>query len=254
MKTESFVGGVIARIEQADCASCGHCEDVCAFSAIRIDEEDHFVVDPVRCEGCGVCHAFCPTGAARLDPRVSGDWFVSKTDQGPMVHARLGIAEENSGKLVTLLRKTARKMAEEQEIPLILVDGPPGIGCPVIASLTSSDAVLIITEPTLSGEHDMLRARALCKRMGIPSALCINKYDLNMELTGKMIAEAQKENIPVLGKIPFDPDVTRAMVAETCLVDASSGPAAQAVHALWDAISDWKPERTPSSGIIGAIA
>lgn len=235
-KAEEFSGGILPTINPDHCTDCGTCLEVCAFSAITSTHPPH--IDPVRCEGCGICYDFCPAAAISLAPRISGTWFHSETAGGPMLHARLGIAEENSGKLVTLLRKEAKHLAEEGEFPLIVVDGPPGIGCPVIASLTGADLVLMVTEPTLSGRHDMLRLAGLCKKMRIPVCLTLNKWDLNPDMANAMGEEARERGIPLLTAIPFDPEVSSAMIQGKSLTEISSGSAAQAIHQLWKDVTD----------------
>ena len=195
-------------INKDKCVECGLCRELCRWNAISED----FIVDEIECEGCGVCYHFCPEGAVEFPEKVCGKWFVSETRFGPMVHARLGIAEENSGKLVALVRQEARKIAEERGLSMIITDGPPGIGCPVISSIGGASAILIISEPTVSGIHDMERVLQLADHFQIPAMLCINKFDLNREETEKIESFAQKRNIPVVGKIPFDPVFTKAMI------------------------------------------
>lgn len=253
-KTEAFSGGILPEVDAGQCIGCGMCQEVCTFSAILMTEENKATIDPVRCEGCGVCHHFCPQEAISLLPRISGDWFLSDTPKGPMVHAKLGIAEENSGKLVTLLRKTAREIAEKSRIPHLIVDGPPGIGCPVIASITGSDLVLVITEPTVSGRHDMERVIRLCSRMGIPLCVAVNKWDLNPEMAELLAEEARKSGIPVVGKIPFDPAVTAAMVREKSLVETSDGPASRAVRKLWCEVEKQLATAAPTAAIGGTLS
>ena len=175
VRRELFAGGNRARIKAGHCTACGKCEEVCRFDAILFDGpgngvlEKTFRVDPVACEGCGVCAWFCTEGAIEFGPVVNGEWFISETRFGPMVHAKLGIAEENSGKLVSTVRSNARRIGEERELNLVLIDGSPGIGCPVIASITGANLVLVVTEPTLSGLHDLERVADLTRHFGIPA-------------------------------------------------------------------------------------
>ena len=178
-KRTEFQGGGVAVIDPQRCTSCGTCVDLCRWSAIGPD----FVVDEIACEGCGVCVDFCPEQAIDFPIKTCGQWFISDTRCGPMVHARLGIAEENSGKLVTLVRQQAGQLAEAKGIDLIITDGPPGVGCPVIASVGGASSALIVTEPTVSGIHDMARAIELCRHFKVPVMVCINKFDLNLENT-----------------------------------------------------------------------
>jgi len=208
LKEEEFRSGHVAIINQDRCTQCGLCRELCRWEAIRED----FVVDEIDCEGCGVCYHFCPEDAIEFPEKVCGKWFISETRFGPMVHARLGIAEENSGKLVALVRQEAKKIAEQKGLELILTDGPPGIGCPVISSIGGATAVLIITEPTVSGIHDMERILELTNHFNVPAIMCINKYDLNQKETEKIEAFARQKGIPVVGRIPFDLTFTKAML------------------------------------------
>ena len=185
LERHEFFGGRKAVVREADCLGCGDCRRRCRFGAVarrdRSPAGQVFAVDPFSCEGCGVCVRFCPASAIDFPERSCGEWMVSATRCGPMVHARLGIAAENSGKLVSTVRREARRVAEAEGRSLIVVDGPPGIGCPVIASLTGASLVLAVTEPTLSGEHDLARVLDLARHFGIPSAVCVNKWDINPE-------------------------------------------------------------------------
>ncbi len=230
LKKTEFKSGSVAVIDKNKCIACGLCMEYCLFDAISED----FVVDPISCEGCKVCVEMCPEKAIDFELQVCGDWFISETRMGKMFHAKLGIAKENSGMLVSLLRKEAQKWAEENDLPLIITDGPPGIGCPVIASITGTDAILIITEPTKSGLHDMERVYKLAKSFNIPVMLCINKYDLNKDITSEIKSFAEKENIRFLGAIPYDRNVTKAMVKEKCVYEFdSNAPASKAIYEIW---------------------
>jgi len=179
MARHDFQSGSTAVINKDKCTECGLCLDLCRFGAIS----DDFEVYPIECEGCGVCVYFCPEKAIDFPVNTCGEWFISDTRFGSMVHARLGIAEENSGKLVSLVRREARKLAERDGLDLILTDGPPGVGCPVIASIGGADAVLIVTEPTVSGKHDMERVVQLAAFFKVPAMVCVNKADLNLEMS-----------------------------------------------------------------------
>jgi len=233
VEKNDFIGGSKATIIADDCSGCGLCTEVCNFSAISED----FLVDPIECEGCGVCHAFCPEDAVDFQPRKCGEWFTSTTRFGPMVHAHLGIGEENSGKLVSLIRKQAQILAQENQLELIVTDGPPGIGCPVIASITGASAVLIVVEPTVSGLHDMKRVAELALHFKIPAMVCINKYDLNTEMTLAIESETEKLNLHTVGRIPFDPAFTMAMVnGKTIMEYAPASELAETVNSIWRAI------------------
>jgi len=228
-----FEGGGVAIIDPERCTGCGTCIDMCRWSAISPE----FVVDEIACEGCGVCVDFCPEKAIDFPTKTCGQWFISDTRFGPMVHARLGIAEENSGKLVTLVRQQAKQLAEEKGIDLIITDGPPGVGCPVIASVGGATSTLIVTEPTVSGIHDMSRAVELCRYFKVPVMVCINKFDLNPENSAKIENIARDAGLPVVGRIPFDPNFTRAMVQGKTLIEYDeNGPASESVRQVWSAI------------------
>ena len=226
-----FKSGAEAEIHSEKCTQCGLCVEMCRFNAIK----DDFVVDGIQCEGCGVCVYFCPEQAITFNEKTCGQWFVSKTRFGPMVHAKLGIAEENSGKLVTLVRQQAKKIATEKALDLIITDGPPGIGCPVIASLGGADAVLIVTEPTVSGIHDMDRVAQLAEHFKIPTLVCINKYDLNMDQTHAIKQFAEKKGLKVVGEIPFDKEFVESMIAQQTIVEYNpNSETAQAVKKIWE--------------------
>jgi MinD superfamily P-loop ATPase len=232
-QTSEFSGGHLALINEKKCTSCGLCLDLCRFDAISTD----FQIDPVSCEGCGVCVDLCPEKAIDFPSQKSGDWFISDTRVGPMVHARLGIAEENSGKLVSLIRRQSRQIAEQDGYKLILTDGPPGIGCPVIASITNSEAVVIIVEPTVSGFHDIQRVTELANHFGIQSMLCVNRFDINIEMTEKIENFARSQKCTVLPRIPFDPDFTKAMVEGKTLIEyASTSSTAKRIQLVWQNI------------------
>jgi MinD superfamily P-loop ATPase len=229
-----FKSGHTADIDENKCTECGQCLDLCKFGAIS----DDFKVNPVDCEGCGVCVYFCPEKAIDFPENTCGEWFISDTRFGPMVHARLGIAEENSGKLVTLVRQESKKLADEKNINLILTDGPPGVGCPVIASIGGASAVLVVAEPTLSGIHDMERVIQLAKHFKVPAMVCVNKFDLNRDLTRDIEAFAEGEGLSSLGRIPFDPIFIEAMVQGLTVFEYNTGSkAGAAVRQIWQNLS-----------------
>ncbi len=228
-----FMGGSIAEINQDGCVECGRCLELCKFDAIS----DDYVVDPISCEGCGVCVDLCPEETIAFPVQKCGEWFISNTRFGPMVHARLGIAEENSGKLVSLIRQETKKLAEENGHELILTDGPPGIGCPVIAAIGGATALVIIVEPTVSGLHDMKRVAELAAHFKVPGLVCVNKYDLNKEMSEQIERYAKEKNMQILGRIPFDPAFTWAMIAgENVLEQAPDSEAAAAIRKIWGEI------------------
>jgi MinD superfamily P-loop ATPase len=230
VRRTDFRSGNSAVIHNDLCTECGLCREMCRFNAISADYD----VNPIDCEGCGVCVHFCPEAAIGFPVNTCGEWFVSNTRFGPMVHARLGIAEENSGKLVTLVRQEARKLAEAKNLDLILTDGPPGVGCPVIASIGGAGAVLIVTEPTVSGKHDMERVVQLAAHFKVPAMICVNKFDLNLALTRDIEKYAEDRNIACLGRIPFDPIFTKAMIqAQTIFEYDGQSTVGEAVRGTW---------------------
>jgi MinD superfamily P-loop ATPase len=229
-KRYDFQGGGIAVIDPDKCTQCGLCRELCRWEAIS----EQFEVDSIECEGCGVCVDFCPEQAIEFPLSTCGQWFISDTRFGPMVHARLGIAEENSGKLVTLIRQEAKKLAEKNKLDLIITDGPPGVGCPVIASIGGATALLIVTEPTVSGLHDMERVAQLADHFKVPCMVCVNKFDLNTDQTQAIEKLAKEKNMTVLGRIPFDPVFTKSMVqGKTIFEYNTESIVGQAVKQLW---------------------
>lgn len=229
-ETMAFKGLKAAQIDPEKCIQCGKCVELCRFNAIK-----DFEVDPIHCEGCKVCVVNCPVEAIDFVERICGYAYNSETDYGPMAHARLTPGMENSGKLVTLVRQNAKKIAEDQEKDLVLVDGSPGIGCPVIASIANVDASIVVVEPTLSGIHDLKRALDLLKHFEITPYVVINKYDINREHTSDIDDFCAEEGILNLGHVPFDPEVTRSMVAGKPIVVYKTGsPAAVAIKNVWN--------------------
>jgi MinD superfamily P-loop ATPase len=228
-----FWSGQLAHIDPDKCTQCGLCQDLCRFDAIR-----DFEVDPVSCEGCGFCSHICPAEAITMKENLSGHWFISDTRYGPLVHARLGIAQENSGKLVAQVRQQARKIAEERNIGYIISDGPPGIGCPVISSLSGTSLALLVTEPTLSGIHDLERVLSVCRHFGVPAVVCINKYDINEENSRQIEDYCLKQGVEVAARIPFDNAVTEAIVRGVPVVEYSDGRVSREIEKMWQNISE----------------
>ena len=233
-REEVFEGGRSAKIDQAECVECGECTVACRYDAIS----DDFVVDPISCEGCALCCNICPVQAIKMEPSRRGRWYISKTRHGPMVHARLGIAEENSGKLVALVRQQARLIAERDDLEYIIVDGPPGIGCPVISSITGTDLVVVITEPTISGLHDLQRVVSLANHFSVRSLVCVNKYDLNTQFTDQIENYCNSVGSTFLGRIPFDNIVTEAMVNGKAVVEYSeNGGVSEEIRRIWTQVN-----------------
>ncbi len=253
VRREEFTGGAKARIKPGHCTACGKCEELCRFDAVWFDGPGNgrvpktFRIDPLTCEGCGVCVDYCAEKAIEFTPAVCGQWFISDTRYGPMVHARLAVAAENSGKLVTQLRRTALELANSTGLELVLCDGSPGIGCPVIASLTGASLALFIVEPTTSGLHDFSRVAELSAQLGVPGILAVNKADLNLQMATSLEQAAQRYGIAVANRIPYDSEVTRAQIARQTVVEASDGPAAQALRLLWAHVEQRLRATSPST-------
>ena len=235
--------GKEASIREVDCINCGICKDNCKFNAVKVSYDKKknrnlYLVDPISCEGCGVCVRFCPVKAIDFEERLAGEWYVSSTHFGSMIHAKLEIAGENSGKLIATIRNKSKKIAAEKNINLIIIDGPPGIGCPVIASITGTSTVLIVTEPTVSGLHDLERTIELVEHFKIPCLICINKFDINFDLTKKIEELANLKNIPVVGRIPYDKLVTIAQINGKSIVEYPESIAGENIKTLWKKVEE----------------
>jgi MinD superfamily P-loop ATPase len=231
-----FSGRNQAVIDPEACTACGRCAEVCRFAAVLGSPDDGYTIDPIACEGCELCRRVCPAEAIRMTPVVNGAWMLSETQFGPLVHARLGVAEDNSGKLVTLVRNEARRVAEERRLPLVIVDGSPGIGCPVIASLAGAHLVLAVTEPTVSGQHDLGRVLQVVRQFRLPFTVCVNKADLNPGLTTRIVDEVTAAGAEFVATVDYDPAVTHAQVAGTDVI-AYGGRAAAEITRVWEAVS-----------------
>jgi MinD superfamily P-loop ATPase len=233
VETQEFSGSKIAVIDEAKCFEWGLCRKKCRFGAITAD----FTVDSISCEGCGVCTVVCPANAVTLIERKSGNAYVSKTKYGFMAHALLNPSEGNSGKLVTLVRQNAKNIAKQENTSLIIIDGPPGIGCPVIASVTGVDAGLVVTEPTMSGIHDLKRALQLLEHFSVTPLVCINMYDINVDNTEKIMRFCRENKVEVVGKIPFSPKVTEAMVNGKTIIECfPQEVVAKEIERVWEKI------------------
>ena len=251
LQRSQFSGGSRARIMPGHCTACGKCEEVCRFDAVFYDGpgngrvEKTFRVDPIACEGCGVCAWFCAENAIEFAAVNNGEWFISDTRHGPMVHARLGIAEENSGKLVSIVRAEAKKFAAKRKLDQVIIDGSPGIGCPVIATITGADLVLVVTEPTLSGLHDLGRVAQLTKHFGIQTLVCVNKWDLNAELATEIESNARPIGVEAVGRIRYDRAVTEAQINGQALVEYTETGAAEDIKGLWSRVSAKLGDQSP---------
>lgn len=229
-----FVQGLEFQINKDLCTGCNKCVKLCRFDAISED----FVIDKISCEKCGVCAFFCPEQAIESKDNECGEIFISETEQGPFIFSKLGIGEGNSGKLVDRIRKDIKNLAEEANVEKIYIDGSPGTGCPVIASITGTQLVVIITEPNLSAMHDLERAVELTAHFRIKTLVCINKADINPDVAGRIKEFCNARNIQVAGEIGYDPDFIEAQKAGKSIISFSDGPAVQAVKELHKAIQE----------------
>ena len=230
---QEFWSGQIASIDESRCTRCGLCQELCRFKAIN-----DFKVNRSSCEGCGFCSHICPSEAITMKENLAGHWFISDTRYGPLIHARLGIAQENSGKLVATVRKQAREIAEKQKMDYIISDGPPGIGCPVISSLSGASLALLVTEPTLSGIHDLERVLDVCHYFSVPALVCINKYDINEVNSRQIETYCHTEGADVVAKIPFDNVFTEAMVHGMPVVKYSADVVSRRIKHLWQNVAE----------------
>jgi len=245
-----FTGGQRAVIDPESCTGCGLCAEKCRSEAIverprgraasRTGSDGLSTVcevDPFSCEGCGVCSHVCPAGAVIMEDTVSGRWFVSDTPHGPLVHARLEPGEENSGKLVTQVRNKARELAGELGKELIIIDGPPGIGCPVIASLSGISRALVVTEPSLSAIHDMERVLEVCRHFDVAAGILVNRFDLDEGNTRSIEDLAARREIPVLGKLPYEPAVVETLVRGRTVVEDGETEVSRGLRDVWEKLT-----------------
>ena len=237
LERHDFVNGREAVIRADDCVGCDVCADLCRFDALRQARHPSgkaiYKIDPIGCEGCGVCVRFCPSKAIDFPDRLCGEWMLSDTRCGPMVHACLYAAAENSGKLVATVRREARRIAEAKDLPLIITDGPPGIGCPVIALLTGASKVLAVTEPTVSGEHDLERVLQLTRFFEVPVAVCVNKWDINPDVTERIERKAENLGAACIGRVRYDKAVTTAQIQRKSVVEIESA-AGDDIRQIWE--------------------
>lgn len=235
-ETHDFLSGNTAVIRQDTCVSCDLCLEKCRFGAVR-EEKGRFLVDGSRCEGCGVCVDLCPARAVDFPERHCGHWFRSDSRFGPFIHAQLGPGEENSGRLVTLLKQQAREHAREHGLETILCDGSPGIGCPVISSLSGATLAVAVVEPTPSGRHDFIRVADLCDHFRVPVAVVLNKADLNENESDALKTFCAERGYTIAGALPFSPDVTAAMVRRQAVTESASALAAE-LERIWRGVLD----------------
>ena len=235
-RKEAFISGKEAVVNQAQCTGCGLCASACRFDAFSQDEDGTYRVQSLHCEGCGLCVRICPEQAIEFVDRNCGDWMVSNTRFGQMVHARLHAAGENSGKLVTLVRKEARKIAETQGSQLLLVDGPPGIGCAVISSVTGASAVLLVTEPSVSGLHDLERVAALARSFEIPVFVCVNKADIDPQTTERIREKTEEAGNYFVGTILYDESMVSAQLAGMSAIEFDTGENRDRIKHIWEQI------------------
>jgi len=234
--TEDFYSGELAFIEQSDCIRCGKCKDVCRFDAINV-KLNRFIIDPLSCEGCGYCARICPAHCIRNKERLAGQWFISNIKTGSiMVHARLGIGAENSGKLVAKVKSEAKEIALEERKDFILVDGSPGIGCPVVSSLSGASFVVLVTEPTVSGLHDLKRVYELVKKFNIKAGCIINKADINPVKCAEIAQYLAEEGIVHLADLPYDESFTKAMTQGQTIVEYDHGFLKDLVTDSWEKV------------------
>ncbi|MFC1501356.1 ATP-binding protein [Elusimicrobiota bacterium] len=224
-----FKSGKSALIDSTKCSECGKCIEICRFDAVNKD----FIVDDISCEGCSFCSYICPEKAIEMKEKTCGEWYISDTRYGKMVHAALGIAEENSGKLVTLVRTRAKEIAEKKENDFVIIDGPPGIGCPVIACIGGVDIALVVTEPTMSGFHDAQRVIDVTRHFNVPVKLIVNKYDLNTDMTKEIENNARKRGVEVIGKIAFDKSVVEAVSRGKTIIEYADGKTKKEIVGIW---------------------
>jgi MinD superfamily P-loop ATPase len=244
-RQEEFFSGHEAVIDPQVCSRCGTCASLCQYGAIQTVGDD-FVVDPGRCEGCKVCVTFCPEGAVQFPEKHCGAWYLSNTRFGPLVHAQLFPGGENSGRLVMVLKREARKLAEARGADLILCDGTPGIGCPVISSLSGAHLAVAVTEPTPSGRHDLERLADLCGHFQVPLAIIINKYDLNLEEASRLETYCRERSYPLVATLPHDPVITRAMIQGLVITELPETELSCGIGQAWvriEALAGLCPEK-----------
>ena len=233
-----FVGGISVEIRPDECTGCGKCIKVCRFGAIERTEDGKYLIEPASCEGCGACQIVCDDMAIASSDAMNGKWFVSETRFGPMTHAVLGIAEENSGRLVTLVRNLATDVAgESRRTGAVVMDGSPGTGCPVIASVTGARYAVVVTEPTVSGLHDLERILDLTRLFRVETGVVVNKADLNADMTGKIWAVVKKRGVEVLGELPYEERFTEAQIEGRTLLEYAECDTEKKIESIWKRVN-----------------
>ncbi len=249
--SHDFMGGSLAEIDATGCAGCGDCVTVCRYDAILPDPRNDLVywIDPIACDGCAACVYACPNEVISMVPQQEGHWFESVTSAGRLFHAELFPGKENSGKLVTLVKQQARLYAEDHNLPLVIIDGPPGIGCPVISACAGTDLCLIVTEPGQAGLHDLKRILGTLQHFRIPAVICINKADIYQEGARQIKAYAAEQGIEVIGEIPFDEHVLKAMIAGAPITSLfPESPASVKIQSIWYNLRQLLfPEKVPNA-------
>jgi len=242
LEEHDFLGGSVAVIDVNKCQGCGACEQTCRFEAIFPPGSENglnYRVDPIACDGCAACVYQCPEQAIRMEIQLAGRWFRSDSRYGPLFHAELRPAQENSGKLVTLVKQQARLLGLDTSADLVIVDGPPGTGCPVISAASGADLALIVTEPSAAGIHDMERVLELARHFRLPALVCINKADIYREGASQIQEFCRQDNVEVVGSIPFDSAISRALVqGEPVTANQPAAPASLALVKLWQQVMD----------------
>lgn len=232
IEKDEFVGGKKASIDESICIKCGKCEGVCKFNAI-----ENFTINPFLCEGCGACTLVCPVNAIKLEDEKTADTFITELDKGIISRAEMGIGSDGSGKLITELRKNGKRFNKDEK--LTIIDGSPGIGCAVIASITGSNAVLVVTEPTKSGLEDLKRVVELCKHFGVFTMVCVNKFDINEEVTKEIENFIYENQIVLVGKIPYDDMVMKSINELKPITFYKDSIAEKAIEAMWSNMTEY---------------
>ncbi len=235
LETHDFMSGQLALVDPETCSACGVCAEVCRFDAV-IPGDEAYRIDSLSCEGCAACFYQCPEEAIRMEEQHAGQWFRSNSRFGPLFHAHLFAGQENSGKLVTLVKQQGRLLALDTGAALLLVDGPPGIGCPVISASAGADVALHVVEPTVSGVHDLARIMATTDHFGVPSLVVINKADLNPARADEIAAFCAEREAALVGRIPYDDAVTEAMVQGRPVTAYTDGPVTEALRDVWEQV------------------